>query len=107
MLIIIGFRVDGSQNERKRKRSESDQPLEELYESNVSKIMKENGEKSVRMLLPIKTRNGVIEKRVIEEDEIANEVENENKIDDNHEEDKKDNHEGNSDIEMDMETQVR
>ncbi|EZA60268.1 Nucleolar complex protein 3-like protein [Ooceraea biroi] len=97
--------ADKKQKKRKRKRSEKDQ-LEELYENNVSKIMKEKDGKSLRMVLPIKTQNGFIEKRVIEEDEIASETDNEGKNDDDQEKDKKnDSQQENSDIEMDIETE--
>lgn len=93
-------------SERKRKNIENNQPLEELYENNVAKIVEETGGKSVRMLLPIKTQNGFIKKRIIEEDnKISNEEENE---DNRSQEESKDNQqEENSDIEMDMDSHVR
>ncbi|XP_018313919.1 nucleolar complex protein 3 homolog [Mycetomoellerius zeteki] len=87
---------------RKRKKIENDQPLEELYENNVSKIVEETGGKSIRMLLPIKTHDGVIEKRIIEEDNtILNEEENED-INENQEENKEDNQQENNDMEIDI-----
>lgn len=81
--------------------------MEELYENNVSKIVEETGGKSVRMLLPIKTHDGVVKKRIIEEDStISNEEENED-TNDGQEESKEDNQQETSDTEMDMDTYVR
>nr|XP_033339973.1 nucleolar complex protein 3 homolog [Megalopta genalis] len=54
---------------RKDKKRKSNGTLEELYENNVSKIAEEKGNKKVRLLLPTKTQNGIIEKRVIEVDD--------------------------------------
>ncbi|XP_053977082.1 nucleolar complex protein 3 homolog isoform X1 [Hylaeus volcanicus] len=51
-------------NNQKRK---NEATLEEEYENNVSKIIEDEGMKKVRMLLPTKTKNGVIKKRLIEE----------------------------------------
>lgn len=95
-------------SERKRKKIENDQPLEELYENNVAKIVEETGGKSVRMLLPIKTQNGFIKKRIIEEDnKISNEEENEDTDNRSQEESKNNQQEENSDIEMDTDSHVR
>lgn len=81
--------------------------MEELYEHNVSKIVEETGGKSVRMLLPIKTHDGVVKKRIIEEDStILNEEENED-TNDGQEESKEDNQQEISDTEVDMDTYVR
>ncbi|XP_011170713.2 nucleolar complex protein 3 homolog [Solenopsis invicta] len=91
---------DNDLSKKKRKKIENGQPLEELYETNVSKIVKETGGKSVRMLLPIKTQNGFIKKRIIEEDsKISNKEENKdtNEI-------QEENKEENSDVEIDMDT---
>lgn len=85
---------------RKRKKIENDQPLEQLYENNISKIMEETGGKSIRMLLPIKTHDGIVEKRIIEEDTIFNGEENEN-TNENQEENKEDNQQENNDTEID------
>lgn len=70
--------------------------------------MEETGGKSIRMLLPIKTQNGLIKKRIIEEDsKISNEEENENADNKSQEESKEDNQqERNSDTEVDMDIQV-
>lgn len=106
-MLIFYFRVDKNQNEQKRKRCEKDESLEELYENNISKIMEKKDGKSLRMMLPIKIQNGVIENRVIEIDEAANEADNENKNDDNQEESQNNDQQENSDIEMDIETPVR
>ncbi|XP_043505976.1 nucleolar complex protein 3 homolog isoform X1 [Polistes fuscatus] len=54
---------------RKSKRKKEDDRLEELYEENVSKLNEGNSIKKIRMLLPIKTQQGVLEKRIIEEEE--------------------------------------
>lgn len=94
-------------SERKRKKIE-DQPLEELFENNVAKIVEETGGKSVRMLLPIKTQNGFIKKRIIEEDnKISDEEENKDTDNRSHEESKDNQQEENSDIEMDTDSHVR
>ncbi|KAK2584399.1 hypothetical protein KPH14_006781 [Odynerus spinipes] len=63
---------------RKSKRKEKDDRLEELYENNVSKLNGESGTKKMRMLLPIKTQEGILERRVIEEEdkEMENNEEN-------------------------------
>ncbi|KAL6256456.1 hypothetical protein P5V15_012569 [Pogonomyrmex californicus] len=94
--------TDNSLSERKRKKITNDQPLEELYENNVSKIVEETGGKSIRMLLPIKTQNGFVKKRIIEEDDkTLNGEENENTNEKNQEKDKENSQQGNSDTEMD------
>jgi len=102
-----GFRrSDNNQSKRKRRKTEDDHALEELYENNVSKIMEETSKKSVRMMLPIKTQNGLVEKRVIEEDnEVVNEEEDQ--ITDNNQKENEKNNQENSDIEMDIDTYVR
>lgn len=106
-IIVLDFRADKDLSVRKRKKIENDQPLEELYENNVSKIVEETGGKSIRMLLPIKTHDGVIEKRIIEEDNtILNEEENED-INENQEENKEDNQQENNDMEIDIDIHVR
>ncbi|XP_071652136.1 nucleolar complex protein 3 [Temnothorax longispinosus] len=98
--------ADEGLSERKRKKIENNQPLEELYENNVAKIVEETGGKSIRMLLPIKTQNGFIKKRIIEEDsKILNEEGNEDTDNKSPEKSKEDNQqEENSDTEMDMDT---
>lgn len=76
-----------------------------MYENKVSKMMEEKDGKTIRMLLPIKTKNGVLEKRIIEEDvEITNEDKTTNN---NQEENEKSDEEENSDIEIDIDTHVR
>lgn len=92
---------DKNQSKRKRRKTEDDHALEELYENNVSKIMEETSKKSVRMMLPIKTQNGLVEKRVIEEDnEVVNEEEDQ--ITDNNQKENEENNQENSDTEMDI-----
>lgn len=49
--------------------------MEESYEDHVFKLNEGNGIKKMRMLLPIKTQQGVIEKRIIEEEEEEEEAE--------------------------------
>ncbi|EFN69036.1 Nucleolar complex protein 3-like protein [Camponotus floridanus] len=94
---------DKNQSKRKKRKTEDDHALEELYENNVSKIMEETSKKSVRMMLPIKTQNGLVEKRVIEEDnEVVNEEEDQ--ITDNNQKENEENNQENSDIEMDIDT---
>lgn len=105
-IIVFYFRTHEDQNKRKRKKIENGKPLEELYENNVSKMMEEKDGKIVRMLLPIKTKNGVLEKRIIEEDvEVTNE-DNES-TNNNQEENEKSDEEENSDMEIDVDTDVR
>lgn len=70
--------------------------------------MGETAKKSVRMMLPIKSQNGLVEKRMIEEDnEITNEEEDEITDDNNQKENEENNQQENSDIEMDIDTYVR
>ncbi|XP_031842929.1 nucleolar complex protein 3 [Nomia melanderi] len=57
----------------KDKKRKSKGTVEELYENNVSKIIEEKGNKKVRLLLPTKTQNGMIEKRVMEVNDEDNE----------------------------------
>lgn len=84
---------------------EDDHALEDLYENNVSKIMEETSKKSVRMMLPIKTQNGLLKKHVIEEDNEV--IEEEDQITDNNQKENEENNQENSDIEMDIDTYVR
>lgn len=100
------FRPDKEQNRRKKKKTENSQPIEELFENNISKIIKDNAGKSVRMLLPIKTKNGLIENRIEENNEILNE-DNEITSDNDEEESKESDKEDNSDIEMEIDVHVR
>ncbi|XP_032675303.1 nucleolar complex protein 3 homolog [Odontomachus brunneus] len=86
--------------ERKRKKTDNSQPIEELFENNISKIMKDNVGKSVRMLLPIKTKDGFVKKHIIEENETLND--NESTSNNNEEESKENDKENNSDIEMEV-----
>jgi len=108
-IIDFGFRTDKDLSERKKKKIENDQPLEELYENNVSKIVEKTGGKSVRMLLPIKTHDGVLEKRIIEEDNKILEEDNEDRNDTNDEEENKEDNrqESMDDMEVDTDTHVR
>ncbi|KAG7190130.1 hypothetical protein KM043_006263 [Ampulex compressa] len=68
--ILKQIRLDETDKIRRPKRSKKkdDLLIEEMYENVTSKINAEESGKKVRMLLPIKTKNGVIEKRVIEEE---------------------------------------
>ncbi|XP_068977769.1 nucleolar complex protein 3 isoform X2 [Bombus flavifrons] len=56
---------DKVKNNKKEKKSND--TLEDRYENSISKIVEIEGTKKVRMLLPIKTQNGIIEKRIIQE----------------------------------------
>ncbi|KAI4504694.1 hypothetical protein M0802_000244 [Mischocyttarus mexicanus] len=69
---------------RKSKRKKEDDRLEELYEENVSKLNEGNSTKKMRMLLPVKTQQGVLEKRIIEEQE-EEENEDDKEIENNEE----------------------
>ncbi|XP_033203286.1 nucleolar complex protein 3 isoform X1 [Bombus vancouverensis nearcticus] len=51
----------------KNNKKEKKRTLEDRYENSMSKIVGIEGTKKVRMLLPIKTQNGIIEKRIIQE----------------------------------------
>ncbi|XP_072748758.1 nucleolar complex protein 3 [Anoplolepis gracilipes] len=96
---------DKVQNKNKKRKTEDDHALEELYENNVSKIMEETAGKSVRMMLPIKTQNGLVKKCIMEEDnEITNEEEDQAADDNNQKENEENNQQENSDIEMDINT---
>lgn len=66
---------------RKSKKEEKDDQLEELYENNTTQLDKKNGLKKMRMLLPIKTQEGILQKVLIEEneEEEAEKVENNEK----------------------------
>ncbi|KAG9428257.1 nucleolar complex protein 3 [Apis mellifera carnica] len=68
-------------NKNKNKKK---QTIEERYENNISKVIDQEGSKKVRMLLPIKTKNGIIEKRLIQESDIED---NENTSEKEHDED--------------------
>lgn len=52
---------------QKSKRKKDDDQLEKLYENHVSKLNEQNDTKKMRMLLPIKTQEGILKKREIEE----------------------------------------
>lgn len=52
---------------QKSKRKKDDDRLEKLYENHVSKLNEQNDTKKMRMLLPIKTQEGILKKREIEE----------------------------------------
>lgn len=95
--------TDQDQSKRKRKKIENDKSLEELYENKVLKMMEEKAGKSVRMLLPIKTKNGVLEKRVIEEDDEITNEDNET-TNNNEEENGESDEQANSDMEIDTDT---
>lgn len=64
-MIFILFRTgdDKIKNNKKEKK----RTLEDRYENSMSNIVGIEGTKKVRMLLPIKTQNGIIEKRIIQE----------------------------------------
>ncbi|XP_035729514.1 nucleolar complex protein 3 homolog [Vespa mandarinia] len=69
--------VNHKQGQKSKRKQEKDQ-LEESYEDHISKLNERNGIKKMRMLLPIKTQQGVIEKRIIEEKEEEEDKEIEN-----------------------------
>ena len=71
-MICIFFRVADDKTNHKNKGKKED-TLEERYETNISKIIETEGTKKVRMLLPIKTQNGSIERRLIQENDTDNE----------------------------------
>ena len=51
----------------KSKGRRNEEMFEEMYESDISRIIEEQGTEKVRMLLPTKARNGVVEKRLAPE----------------------------------------
>ncbi|XP_043601179.1 nucleolar complex protein 3 homolog isoform X1 [Bombus pyrosoma] len=59
---------DKVKNNKKEKKSND--TLENRYENSMSKIVEIEGTKKVRMLLPIKTQNGIIEKRIVQENHV-------------------------------------
>lgn len=73
LLIVFNFRTEkepkckDQNGQKKEKKIKKDRSIEELYENRSSAIMKREAGKSVRMLLPIKTQNGIVKKHVIEE----------------------------------------
>ncbi|CAL7938464.1 unnamed protein product [Xylocopa violacea] len=66
-------------DKRHNKREENEDTLEGRYETTMSKVIEKEGTKNVRMLLPTKTKNGVIQKRLIEEE--SNDKDNQNIFD--------------------------
>ncbi|KAK9294565.1 hypothetical protein QLX08_010869 [Tetragonisca angustula] len=67
---LNGVADDKTNHKNKGKKEDT---LEERYETNISKIIETEGTKKVRMLLPIKTQNGSIERRLIQENDTDNE----------------------------------
>lgn len=55
---------------RKGKRKNEETPIEDKYEDDILKENGKSGPKKLRHLLPVKTKEGVIESRVVEEDEV-------------------------------------
>lgn len=97
--------TDNTDKRRKGKKKDEDeeQPLEEMYENNIAKITEEEKGKKVRMLLPIKTQNGVLEKRQVEEEvqeDADEEIENNQEVDKSKDTVENGNNE-NSDMEVD------
>lgn len=105
----IRTRLDKSQiSEKKSKNVEDNQTLEELYENKILKFMEEDVGKSFRLLLPIKTQIGLIEKRLIPKDDKITNGKDDNNTNDNEEKQiKEDNQKDISDMEIDMNTYVR
>lgn len=68
-MICICFRAADDKTIHKNKGKKEEDTLEERYEINISKIVETEGTKKVRMLLPIKTQNGSIERRLIQEND--------------------------------------
>ncbi|KOC63701.1 Nucleolar complex protein 3 like protein [Habropoda laboriosa] len=68
--------IETDDDKRKnKKKKEKEKTLEERFENSMSKVTEKDNMKKVRMLLPTKTENGIIEQRLIEEsnDEDSNE----------------------------------
>ncbi|OAD53274.1 Nucleolar complex protein 3 like protein [Eufriesea mexicana] len=89
--IHLNGTVNNKKNNRNKEKKDED-TLEEKYENSMSKIKEKEGVKKVRMLLPTKTQNGVIEKRLIEEI----------KDDENESDDKHDTEDGDMEIESNI-----
>lgn len=69
-MIFIFFRTGDDKVKNNKKEKKSNDTLEDRYENSMSKIVEIEGTKKVRMLLPIKTQNGIIEKRIIQEHHV-------------------------------------
>ncbi|XP_076678700.1 nucleolar complex protein 3 isoform X2 [Andrena cerasifolii] len=64
--VHLNERGDVRRKEKSKGRT-NEEMFEEMYESDMSRIIEGKGTEKVRMLLPTKTRNGVVEKRLISE----------------------------------------
>lgn len=67
-MTVFGFRTDKNthnQDTQQKKKIKSSQSIEELYEDKLSTIMERTAGESVRALLPIKTQDGFIKKKII------------------------------------------
>lgn len=76
--ILKKIRLNDSPSEKKRKKRKSPEentPMEDEYEEEANLADEEQGNKKVRMLLPVKTTKGVIKKRIIEEKIVDENVE--------------------------------
>lgn len=62
--------TDDDKVKNNKKEKKSNDTLENRYENSMSKIVEIEGTKKVRMLLPIKTQNGIIEKRIVQENHV-------------------------------------
>lgn len=61
--------TQGSKDSRRGKKRKEDEELETKYEESISEMSNRDGRKKMRMLLPVKTQDGTIEKRELEETE--------------------------------------
>ncbi|XP_076301364.1 nucleolar complex protein 3 [Lasioglossum baleicum] len=95
--LLKHIHLDQADNKQDKKRKNKG-TLEEVYENNVSKIVEEKGNKKVRMLLPTKSQNGIIEKRVIEVNDKDNK-------DDGNESEQQDAEDENVEVEADNEAE--
>lgn len=86
----------------------NDNQAEKLYEDKILKFMEEDAGKSFRLLLPVKTQMGKVEKRLLPRDNNITEEKDDKITNDNEQkQNEEDNQEDISDMEIDMDTHVR
>lgn len=91
----------------KQSKDVNDNQAEKLYENKILKFMEEDAGKSFRLLLPVKTRIGKVEKRLLpKDDDIADEKDDKIANDSEQKQNKEDEQED-SDMEIDMDAYVR
>ncbi|XP_044010019.1 nucleolar complex protein 3 homolog, partial [Aphidius gifuensis] len=94
---------------RKRKLNKDDTPIEDEYEETATKLEEEKGNKRVRMLLPVKTSDGFIKNRTIEEEVVDDDDDENNDENKENKQDEKEEKEIDSDEEViaDFEPEIK